>query len=228
MIVVNKPSGWLSIPDRHDTEIPSIKTWLEKKYHSVYIIHRIDRDTSGLLLFAKNEDAHRYFNQLFEKRTVEKKYLGLVLGSIANNEGTIEQPIEQHPSIVGKMRIGRNGKTSITHYRVLERFRGYTWVEFNIETGRTHQIRIHMQDLGYTLVCDPIYGAAQPILLSALKKKFKLSKSDEAERPLLNRLALHAYSIRLKNMDDNIIEIIAPMPKDLEVTLMQLRKHAKL
>lgn len=226
MIAINKPSGWLSIPDRHDPEIPSIKTWLEKKYTSIYIIHRIDRDTSGLMLFAKTAEAHQYYNQLFEKRAVEKKYHGLLLGALSQEHGTIEQPIEQHPSIAGKMRVGRSGKPSITHFKVVERFRGFTWVEFGIETGRTHQIRVHMQDMGYSLLCDPLYGTAQPLLLSSLKKKFKLSKADEEERPLLNRLALHAYSIELKDLDNKLLKIVAPISKDLEVALMQLRKHA--
>lgn len=227
LIAVNKPSGWLSIPDRHDAEIPSIRNWLEKKYPDVFVIHRIDRDTSGLLLFAKNEQSHKYYNQLFEQRLVKKIYMGLVAGTLTEAEGTISQPIEQHPSVPGKMRIGRNGKPSITHFHVLEKFRGYTLVEFNLETGRTHQIRVHMQNMGHALVCDAVYGMADPILLSNLKKKFKLSKEVESERPLLDRLALHAHRIELKAQDGMLIQIEAPLSKDLEVALIQLRKFAK-
>lgn len=227
MIAVNKPSGWLSIPDRHDAEIPSIRNWLEKKYTEVFVIHRIDRDTSGLLLFAKNEQAHKYYNQLFEKRLVKKIYVGLVTGALAEEKGTISQPVEQHPSVPGKMRVGRNGKPSITHFQLLEKFRGYTLVEFNLETGRTHQIRVHMQNMGHALVCDSMYGIADPILLSNIKKKFKLSKEVEAERPLLDRLALHAYSVEMIGQDGIPIKIEAPLSKDLEVALIQLRKFSK-
>ena len=227
MIAVNKPSGWLSIPDRHDSEIPSIKNWLEKKYPDIFVIHRIDRDTSGLLLFAKNEKAHRHYNQLFEQRLVKKIYVGLVNGALADIEGIISQPIEQHPTVSGKMRIGRNGKPSITHFKVLERFRGYTLIEFNLETGRTHQIRVHMQNMGHALVCDSLYGMSDPLLLSNIKKKFKLSKEVEAERPLLDRLALHAFSIQMKGQDGTTVNIEAPLSKDLEVALIQLRKFAK-
>ena len=227
LIAVNKPSGWLSIPDRYDAEIPSIRNWLEKKYAEVFVIHRIDRETSGLLLFAKNEKAHKYFNQLFEQRLVKKIYIGLVAGSITEEEGTISQPIEQHPSFPGKMRIGRNGKPSITHFQVLEKFRGYTLVEFNLETGRTHQIRVHMQNMGHPLVCDAMYGMADPVMLSNIKKKFKLSKEVESERPLLDRLALHAYSIELKDQAGFPLKIEAPVSKDLEVALIQLRKFAR-
>ena len=227
LIAVNKPSGWLSIPDRHDAEIPSIRNWLEKKYPEVFVIHRIDRETSGLLLFAKNEKAHKYYNQLFEQRLVKKIYTGLVAGSITEEEGTISRPIEQHPSFPGKMRIGRNGKPSITHFQVLEKFRGYTLVEFNLETGRTHQIRVHMQNMGHPLVCDAMYGMADPVMLSNIKMKFKLSKEVESERPLLDRLALHAYSIELKDQDGFPLKIEAPLSKDLEVALIQLRKFAR-
>ena len=192
------------------------------------MIHRIDRDTSGLLLFAKNETAHKYYNQLFENRLVKKLYLGLATGLLAEAEGMISQPIEQHPSIPGKMRIGRFGKPSVTHFKVIEKFRGYSLVECNLETGRTHQIRVHMQYLGHSLVCDELYGSPDPILLSNFKKKFKLSKEAEAERPLLDRLALHALSIELKDMHGKNLLLEAPLAKDIEVALIQLRKFAKV
>ncbi len=192
------------------------------------MIHRIDRDTSGLLLFAKNETAHKYYNQLFENRLVKKLYLGLATGLLAEAEGMISQPIEQHPSIPGKMRIGRSGKPSVTHFKVIEKFRGYSLVECNLETGRTHQIRVHMQYLGHSLVCDELYGSPDPILLSNFKKKFKLSKEAEAERPLLDRLALHALSIELKDMHGKNLLLEAPLAKDIEVALIQLRKFAKV
>ncbi len=227
MIAVNKPSGWLSIPDRHDEEIPSVRTWLEKSYPHIFIIHRIDRDTSGLLLFAKNEQSHKYFNQLFEQRAVKKIYHGLAAGAVVQDAGTIDQPIEQHTSMPGRMRIGRNGKSSVTHFKVMERLKGFTWMEFDLETGRTHQIRVHMKHLEHPLVCDSLYGSADPLLLSTFKKKFKLSKEAESEKPLLGRLALHASSIQLKGMDGQPLKLEAPLSKDLDVALIQLRKFAK-
>jgi 23S rRNA pseudouridine955/2504/2580 synthase/23S rRNA pseudouridine1911/1915/1917 synthase len=125
------------------------------------------------------------------------------------------------------MRIGRNGKPSVTHFKVIERLRGFTWLEFDLETGRTHQIRVHMKHLGHPLVCDAMYGSSDPILLSTFKKKFKLSKDIESEKPLLDRLALHASIIQMKGMDGNPIQIEAPPSKDLQVALMQLKKYAK-
>ena len=224
IIAINKPSGWLSIPDRHDPEIISVRSWLEARGEKVFMVHRIDRDTSGLLLIARNEAAHKYYNGLFQNRTLNKNYYGLVTGSFEEEEGVYDQPIEEHPTIPGKMRVGRKGKSAITHYLVEERFRGYSWVRFQIETGRTHQIRVHLQNAGHSLVGDPLYGSADPILLSAFKKKFKLSKADEEERPLLSRLALHAYSVELIDMSGREQLLTAPLAKDLDTTLKQLRK----
>jgi 23S rRNA pseudouridine955/2504/2580 synthase/23S rRNA pseudouridine1911/1915/1917 synthase len=153
--------------------------------------------------------------------------MGLAMGAVMQEEGTIEMPIEQHPAIPGRMRIGKNGKPSVTHFKVIERLRGYTWMEFDLETGRTHQIRVHMKHLEHPLVCDTLYGSADPVLLSSFKKKFKLSKDAASEKPLLDRLALHASSIQLKGMDGKVIKLEAPLSKDLQVALIQLRKFAK-
>ena len=228
IIAINKPSGWLTIPDRFDPELQSIKTWFESRHQKIFIVHRIDRDTSGLLLLAKNEEAHKFFNQQFEQRAIKKTYFGLVQGSITEVDGTYDQPLEPHPAQNGKMRVGRKGKSAITHFHVEQRFRGYTWVRFQIETGRTHQIRVHLQNAGHALVCDPIYGSADPILLSSFKKKkFNLSKSEEEERPLLARLALHAYSIEVIDRNGQPLVLTAPLSKDLDATLKQLGKWSK-
>ncbi len=224
LMAINKPSGWLTIPDRHDAELYSVKSWFEAKGEKIFIVHRIDRDTSGLLLLARNAEAHKYYNTLFEQRTLKKTYYGLVVGSVAEDQGIYDQPIEQHPTLLGKMRVGRKGKPAITHYTVEERFRRYTWVKFQIETGRTHQIRVHLHNAGHSLVCDPLYGTPDPILLSSFKKKFNMSKNEQEERPLLSRLALHAYSVDLVDRQGEAHAFVAPLPRDLDATLKQLRK----
>lgn len=228
ILAVNKPSGWLSIPDRHDANILSVKSWLESKGEKVYVVHRIDKDTSGLLLLARNAEAHKYFNTLFEKRSLKKNYCGLVAGHVQEEEGSYEQPIQEHPGIPGKMCVGRKGKPALTHFRVVERFRNYTWMEFQIETGRTHQIRVHLSNAGHPIVCDPMYGSTEPVLLSAFKKKFKLSKADEAERPLVSRLALHASSVELTDRSGLEQLFTAPLTRDLDAALKQMRKWAVL
>jgi 23S rRNA pseudouridine955/2504/2580 synthase/23S rRNA pseudouridine1911/1915/1917 synthase len=123
------------------------------------------------------------------------------------------------------MTVHRKGKESLTDYEVLEDFKIFSWVQFQILTGRTHQIRVHAKHIGHPIVCDDLYGDGKPILLSSLKHKFKLSKNELEERPILNRLALHALSLKLINTNGDTIKLEAPLPKDLRALLQQLRKR---
>lgn len=221
-IAINKPSGLLSIPDRLGQEI-SVKDLLKQKLGSIYTVHRLDRDTSGVIVFAKTEEAHKELSQLFEGREMEKYYVGLVYGQMMNSSGTIDAPIMEHPGKTTKMMTHAKGKLSLTDYEVLESFRLYSWVQFRIHTGRTHQIRVHMQHIGHSIVCDEIYGDAKPVLLSSLKKNFKLAKIAEEEKPILARLALHSYRLKF-TLGGETFELEALLPKDLRAVLQQLRK----
>lgn len=225
-IGINKPSGLLSIPDREGKE-PSLKSLLQEKYENIFTVHRLDKDTSGLIVFAKNETAHRHLSIQFEERQTEKIYVGLVLGSPSNQSGTINLPIAENMVTRGSMIINRRGKESITDYEVLENFGSYSWMQFRIHTGRTHQIRVHMKDLGHPIVCDELYGDGKPLLLSSLKSKFKLSKNELEERPLLNRLALHAFKLSFTNPAGEKITLEADLHKDLKASLQQLTKWKK-
>lgn len=225
-IALNKPSGLLSIPDREGKEI-SLKRMLQEKYEQIFTVHRLDKDTSGLIIFAKNETAHKHLSQQFEERLTEKIYVGLVIGSPASPTGSIDSPIAEHPGKPGLMVINRRGKESLTDYEVLEDFRIYSWLQFRIHTGRTHQIRIHMKDIGHPIVADPLYGDGKPLLLSSIKSKFKLSKNELEERPILNRLALHALRLKFFGLNNESVEIEAQVPKDLRATLQQLEKREK-
>ncbi len=122
------------------------------------------------------------------------------------------------------MITARKGKESITEYEVMEEAGPYSLVQFRILTGRTHQIRVHMKYLGHPIVCDALYGDGKPILVSAIKKKFKLAKDVEEERPILGRLALHAQKLVIKKMDGSTLELEAELPKDMRATLQQLHK----
>lgn len=223
-IALNKPAGLLSIPDREQSE-PSLKDILISKYKSIFTVHRLDKDTSGIILFAKNEVAHKYFSQLFEERKIEKYYMGLVQGIPAQKKGTIDAPISEHSLQKGLMVVHRRGKPSITDYEVIEEHKAFSLVQFQLHTGRTHQIRVHCKNIGHPLACDELYGDGKPILLSSIKRKYKLSKHDEEERPMLNRLALHSYRLKFTDADGKIIDLVAELPKDIKALLQQLKKN---
>lgn len=222
-VAVNKPAGMLTIPDRYDETLVSLYKILEKRYQKIFIVHRLDRETSGLILFAKDEAAHKYLSQLFENRNVEKFYCGIIRGSLQNKKGIIDEPIAEHPA-KGMMVIDKKGKASVTEYEVMEDYGLYSLMKFKIQTGRTHQIRVHMKHLGHPIVCDEIYGSAQPILLSSFKKKYKLSKHDETERPILNRLALHSYQLKFTDVSGIPHDLKAELPKDIRAFLQQLKR----
>ncbi|MCW3123036.1 MAG: Pseudouridine synthase [Flavipsychrobacter sp.] len=229
LVIANKPAGMLVIPDRFNAELPSLNKLLEAKAggQKRWVVHRLDRGTSGVICFAKNEETHRYLSILFQEREVIKLYAGLVIGIVTPEEGTIEGPIAEHPAFPGKMIVAKKGKASITDYRVVEQWPLYSLVQFQLHTGRTHQIRVHMESIGHPLVCDELYGDAEPFYLSSIKRKYKMSEKDEQEKPLLNRLALHAYRISFVKADGTQVTAEANLPKDIAACVNQLNKWTK-
>lgn len=227
-VIVSKPSGILSIADRHNAELISVARLLRDRYGNILIVHRIDKETSGCICFAKTEQAHKYLSMQFEKRNIEKTYLGIIHGSFDKKDGVIEDAIMEHPVIKGKMIINqKQGKPSSTAYHTLESFGTYSLVEFKILTGRTHQIRLHSANLGHPIVCDALYGLTNPVFISSLKKKYSLSKDELEERPVLSRLALHAHKLKFKTEGGTEIEAVAPLTKDMNAMLNQCRKWLK-
>jgi 23S rRNA pseudouridine1911/1915/1917 synthase len=225
LVVVNKPPGLLVIPDRYNPELSSLNKILEAKLgQQIWVVHRLDRDTSGAICFAKTDVAHRYLSKLFTEHNIGKYYVGLVIGKVMPAEARIEKAIAEHPAKNGKMVVAKKGKPSITDYKVLEDWPLYSYVQFQIHTGRTHQIRVHMQSIGHPIVCDPLYGDGKPFLLSGIKKKYRLSDNEEAERPLLSRLALHSLRLEFKKEDGTDISVEAPVPKDITACIKQLNK----
>lgn len=222
LVAINKPAGLLSIPDRKGKEI-SLKQMLLDKYGNIFTVHRLDKATSGVIVFAKEEATHASLSQLFENRETEKIYYGLTHGSISPTKGKIEEPIMQHSSGNGKMLIHAKGKSSITEYEVMENFKRFSWVKFKILTGRTHQIRVHAQFIGHSILCDELYGDGKPVFISSLKKKYNLSKNEQEEKPILSRLALHSTSLKF-NLNNEEYFFEASLPKDLKALLQQLRK----
>jgi len=224
LIVLNKPAGLLSVPDRKQSS-PSLKDLLIARYGQIFTVHRLDRETSGVIVFAKNAETHRWLSGIFEKREVKKIYSGLVTGALINASGLIEEPIAEHPAKNGSMMIHRKGKPAVTGFEVLEDFGRYSLVKFDLFTGRTHQIRVHMKHIGHPIVCDDLYGDGKPILVSSLKKKYKLSKSEDEERPILARLGLHASILSFTDEDGTAFHFEAEMPKDMRALLSQLGKN---
>jgi len=223
-IAINKPAGLLSIPDREQSQT-SLKDILLAKYGSIFTVHRLDKDTSGIILFAKNEIAHKYFSQLFENRGIEKYYQGLVHGIPAQKKGIIDAPISEHPLQKGLMVVHRKGKESVTEFEVVEEHKSFSLLQFQLHTGRTHQIRVHCKNMGHPLACDELYGDGKPVLLSSIKRNYKLSRHDEEERPMLGRLALHSYRLKFTDAEGKAFDLMAELPKDIKALLQQLRKN---
>ena len=226
IIVLDKPAGLLTIPDRWDHEVSNLLTMLKIKYTEIFAVHRLDRDTSGVIVFAKNRDSHRMLSIAFEERDVSKKYIALVTGSPREDTGVIDLAIEENISHKGSMKISKKGKQCLTEYKVTERFRDYSLVEVTLHTGRTHQIRVHFQAIGHPLAVDPIYGGAADIRLSKIKRRYNFPEW-ENERPLLSRVSLHSWKLTLSHpVTGAAMEFVSPLPKDIRATVDQLRKNA--
>lgn len=222
LIAINKPSGMLTITDRENNQ--SLKERLQHHYPEIYTIHRIDKDTSGIILFARNADAHRYYSGIFEKREIKKYYLAVVNGCPHPLSGDLAGSIMEHPVKKGRMIIHRKGKEAHTGYETIEAHHSFSLVRFELFTGRTHQIRIHASDAGFPIACDSVYGNAQPIMLSSIKQQYKRSKLEEEEQPLLNRLALHAFQLSFIDKKGNLLQLEAPIPKSFAALMNQIKK----
>ena len=228
LVVVNKPAGLLTIPDRWDqTKISLLGVMNETLSSSLRIVHRLDKETSGLILFAKNVEAQREISRQFETHEIEKTYLAIVEGEVKEGEGSIELPLDEDPQHPGMTRVDeKRGKPSVTRYTVEERFRGFTLLRVRPLSGRTHQIRVHLAANGFPLVVDSFYGRRDVLYLSELKPNFKQKQS--GEKPLISRLALHAAGLRFKSPSGQEMKLEVPPPKDITLTLKYLRKFRSL
>lgn len=226
-VVVNKPAGLLSVPERFTDEV-SLRKLLNERFGKIYVVHRLDKFTSGIILFAKNEESHRVWNELFEKRKVTKKYLAITTGLFRERSGVIDLPILSLPG-QNKVVINKRGKASQTAFQVLEQMNNHAFVELDLHTGRTHQIRIHLMAHGNPLLVDPAYGGESEFFVSDVKGKnrFHLEKGTE-ERALLTRTPLHASRIQFADpFDGEERAFEVEMPKDMKATLYQLKKWGR-
>ncbi|HMQ47136.1 MAG TPA: RluA family pseudouridine synthase [Saprospiraceae bacterium] len=228
LLVASKPPGLLSIPDRFAPEKPNLMAQLNAVFGKVWVVHRLDRETSGLLCWALTEEAHKSLSLQFQNRETEKHYLALVDGRPASESGEIRQAIGEHPTIKGKMCVIKSGKPALTYYQVIQYFRQFSLIDAKIETGRTHQIRVHLESIGHPLAVDPLYGQRSAFFLSEIKQKgYQLGKFQE-EKALMERLSLHAWKLKLKHpATEEEMSFEAPLPKDFRAVLNQLEKWGR-
>lgn len=217
-LVINKPAGVITHPKNINDNQPSVCDWVEKNYPELKnigepfdasgqplprhgIVHRLDKDTSGLIIIAKNDTTFTYFKNLFQTRAIRKTYLALVNGKLKEKSGTIVAPLgrigmKRTTHLTGKKLI--DGKEAVTQYKVVKEYSDYSLLEVSPKTGRTHQIRVHLKSIGHPVAGDPVYG-------SGAKNK---------SEPL--RLFLHAFRLEFTSPDQKGLTIEADLAEDLQ------------
>ena len=215
VIVVNKPSGMVVHPAPGHPDGTLVNALL---YHCAGtlsgvggalrpgIVHRIDRDTSGLIIAAKNDAAHQYLSAQLADHTLARTYECIVVGALREYRGTVDAPIARHPTDRKRMAVVAGGREAVTHWEVIARYPGYTHVRCRLETGRTHQIRVHMAYIGHPILGDTVYGAKKEV-------------------PGLTGQCLHAVGLRfLHPRTHEVVELSCPLPEEFTRMLQKIRK----
>ncbi len=230
LLAFDKPSGLLVAPDRWDKDRENLMDQVHSHLSpEIFNVHRLDFETSGVLLCSKEKRSHDFLTGEFQERRVKKRYLAITRGAPPEDEMTIDRPLSEDPRQVGRMRSNRSGgKAAETQLKVLTRWRGYALVELFPITGRMHQIRVHLTSIRSPVVADPMYGDGKPLMLSDIKRGYK-HKEKEEERPLLGRLGLHAESLTIRHpITREPLTITSPLPKPFEVSIKYLKRFAGL
>jgi 23S rRNA pseudouridine955/2504/2580 synthase/23S rRNA pseudouridine1911/1915/1917 synthase len=238
LVAVEKPAGLASIPGRGETdsllERIAAQMGLPHKGEQdprIRVVHRLDKDTSGVVLFAKNIETQRHLSHQFQNNVVEKEYLALVAGHPDADEGEIDGRIGPHPNSRTRMAVLKHGRPALTRWKLEKRFREMSLLRVFPKTGKTHQIRVHLKHIGLPLALDPLYNpirkpdALAGIFLSQFKRDYRASDRDE--RPLIARLTLHAERITFDHPTFGKTIVVAPLPKDFRVVLSQLERHGR-
>lgn len=218
--MLNKPAGVATLNDRNDPN--NLLDWVRELVPDAQACHRLDKETSGCIAFAKNPEAYRHLAIQFEKRKVQKVYHAIADGLHEFREERVTLPILQMNN--GLVTINRlEGKQAETIFTTLEAYRAHSLIECRPVTGRMHQIRIHLKSLKAPISGDEAYGG-KPLFLSEIKRNFNLKKDTE-EQPLIRRVALHAFALAYENVDGSALRVEAPYFKDFSVAVKQLSKH---
>jgi RluA family pseudouridine synthase len=238
LLAVDKPARLLTSPDRYDPERPNLMRLLHrdiargalwtKQRGLTYLAnaHRLDFETSGVILLAKDKGTLIQLADVFGSAKPTKTYVALVDGDSEDNKFTVSCKLGPHPVKVGLIRVDeKRGKKATTQFRVLERFSRHTLLQCQPLTGRTHQIRVHLQSVHLPIVADSLYGG-KVLLLSSLKPAYR-QKQSQPEKPLISRVALHAAELALPHpATGEMVLISAPWPKDLKVAVRYLQQFA--
>lgn len=202
VIAVDKPEGLAAIPERRRQGQSLLDRLSTERGEKLYVVHRLDKETSGVIVFARNAETHRWLNRQFQDRVVAKTYMALTHGVFASDEGVIDEPLRQFGS--GRVAVdAERGKASISEFHVVERFESHTLVEIRPRTGRRHQIRVHLYHLGHSVVGDPLYDDKN------IQKNFP-------------RLMLHAQGLTIRLSSGQDLSLAAPMPESFQAVLREI------
>lgn len=221
LLIINKPAGLVVHPAAGNPDGTLLNALLHhapelRNLPRAGIVHRIDKDTTGLLVVARTLKAQNSLVQQLQARTMGREYEAVVQGAMIGG-GSVDQPIGRHPTQRIKMAVVRDGKPALTHYRIATRFNDYTHIRVQLETGRTHQIRVHMAHIGYPLVGDPVYGGR-------LRLPSGISDGLAGTLRRFGRQALHAAKLELTHPDSGeVMTWHAPLPQDMVELLQQLQ-----
>ena len=235
LVAVLKPAGLASIPGRGETDsvlqqigrqlgLPTTGTADPR----LRVVHRLDKDTSGVLLLAKALPAQRHLSEQFQNNRVEKEYLAIVAGQPTGDDGQVEGRLAPHPAVRTKMAVvTRGGRPALTQWRVEQRFRWMALLRVFPRTGKTHQIRVHLAHAGMPLIVDPVYNPhGQPLMLSKIKRGYRPTAGED-ERPLIARLTLHAHRLSFTDLRGERQTVSAEPPKDFRAAVNMLSKWAR-
>lgn len=228
LLAVNKPPGLAALPDGYNPDAPHLISLLSPNYGRLWVVHRLDRETSGLILLARSAQAHQALSVQFERRQVLKIYHAIVCGNPSWENKIVRLPLRsdgdrQHRTVVDR----RYGKSAITEFTVRERFGRYALLEVMPQTGRTHQIRAHLAAICHPITVDRLYGDSEGVYLSRIRLDYNPPRS--GEHPLLSRLGLHAWSVEFNHpQTGERCTLQAPYPDDFAIALKQLHKFTRL